>query len=195
MNIPVKVLVLDGHPDEHSLCRGLADAYAEGAEAAGHAVRRLDLRTLVFSPYLSHGYRARTELEPDLVAAQAAVSEAEHLVWVYPTWWGGPPALLKGFLDRALLPGFAFRHREGSKRSEGLLRGRSARLLVTMDAPSWYDRLVYGASSRRAMASAVLGYSGVRPVRTTVFDEIRWADPARRARMVEAARALGRRAA
>lgn len=191
----MNVLVLDGHPDDQSLCRALADAYARGAEEAGHDVRRLDLRALAFSPHLAHGYRARTELEPDLVRAQAAIADAAHLVWVYPTWWGGPPALLKGFLDRALLPGFAFRHREGSRRYEGLLGGRSARLLVTMDAPSWYDRLVYGASSRRAMAAAVLGFSGVRPVRTTVFDEIRWADAPRRTRFVEGARALGRRAA
>lgn len=191
--VRMKILVLDGHPDALSLCRGLADAYAEGARGGGHEVARLDLRSLAFSPNLAHGYRERTELEPDLLAAQRAIREAEHLVWVFPTWWGGAPALLKGFLDRTLLPGFAFRYREGSKRVDGLLAGRSARLLVTMDAPSWFDRLVYGASSRRAMARAVLGFCGVRPVRTSVFAEVRHAEDPRRKAWTEEVRALGAR--
>lgn len=191
--VRMKVLVLDGHPDAQSLCRGLADAYAEGARAGGHHVARLDLRALSFSPNLAHGYRARTELEPDLQAAQRAILEAEHLVWVFPTWWGGAPALLKGFLDRTLLPGFAFRYRDGSKRVDGLLAGRSARLLVTMDAPSWFDRFVYAGSSRRAMERAVLRFCGVRPVRTSVFDEVRYADEARRNTWTKAARTLGER--
>ena len=77
-----------------------------------------------------------------LQAAQAQIAWAGHLVWVYPTWWGAMPALLKGFIDRVFLPGFAFKHHQGSSRWDKLLAGRSAELLVTMDTPPWYYRWV-----------------------------------------------------
>ena len=86
------------------------------------------------------GYAQIQPLEPDLLDAQASITWAQHLVWVYPIWWGGLPALLKGFLDRIFLPGFAFKYRPNSALWDRLLTGRSAELLVTMDSPPWYYR-------------------------------------------------------
>ena len=103
-----RILVILGHPSESSLCAGLAQSYIEGARAAGAEVRLLALGALTFDPLLHAGYRGEQALEPDLQAAQAQITWAEHLVWVYPTWWGAMPALLKGFIDRVFLPGFAF---------------------------------------------------------------------------------------
>ena len=121
-----RILVILGHPANKSFCGALADSYVKGAEAAGNEVRLISLGNLSFDPVLHNGYATIQELEPDLVTAQAAITWAQHIVFVYPIWWGAMPALLKGFIDRVFLPGFAFKYREGSQFWDRLLSGRSA---------------------------------------------------------------------
>ncbi len=189
-----RVLVILGHPSDDSLCAALADAYAQGARSAGHEVRRLALGQLRFDPLLHHGYAAEQALEPDLVEARQAIVWAQHTVWVYPIWWGAMPALLKGFVDRTFLPGFAFRFREGRSLPEQLLVGRSAHLLVTMDTPPWYYRWVYRMPAHQQMKRTILGFCGFDPVDITSFGPVRSADAARRARWLAQAHACGARA-
>lgn len=188
-----RILVILGHPSADSLCAGLAQSYTDGARAAGAEVRLLALGALAFDPLLRAGYRGAQPLEPDLVAAQAHIAWAGHLVWVYPTWWGAMPALLKGFIDRVFLPGFAFRYRQGSSLWDRLLAGRSAELLVTMDSPPWYYRWVQHMPGHQQMKKTILEFSGIRPVRVHSFGPVRGADSARRARWLDRARALGLR--
>jgi NAD(P)H dehydrogenase (quinone) len=134
------ILVMLGHPRADSLCAALAEAYAEGAREAGLPVQLLRLGELDFDPVLRTARAGDQPLEPALVAAQQALLQARHLAFAYPVWWGTMPALLKGFLDRVLVSGFAYRYRSGSPLWDRLLAGRSAELLVTMDAPPWYYR-------------------------------------------------------
>jgi putative NADPH-quinone reductase len=188
-----RILILDAHPATGSLVGALAKSYLEGAQEAGHAVRARALRDMSFDPILHEGYRRVQELEPDLAGAQQDILWCEHLVIAYPTWWGQPPALLKGFLDRTFLPGFAFKYRENSSFWDRLLAGRSARVLVTMDAPPLYDGLFYGG--RRLMKRAVLRFCGFRPVRSSAFGSVKGSSDGARARWVEKARTLGERAA
>jgi putative NADPH-quinone reductase len=187
-----KVLVLHGHPDESSFCSALSRAYAAGARGAAAEVRELHLGALEFDPVLRAGYAKAPALEPDLLAAQEAMRWADHLVWSYPIWWGLPPALVKGFVERVFAPDFAFRRREGSLLPEALLKGRSARLLVTMDAPPWYYRWITGAPAHRAMSRATLGYCGVSPVRISEFGSVRGSSEAKRAAWLKVAGELGR---
>lgn len=177
----MSVLVVDAHPAAGSLCAALADAYAEEVGLEQAPARILRLRDLRFDPVLHGGYRADQPLEEDLREAQGLIEAARHLTFVYPSWWGTYPALLKGFLDRTLLPGFAFRMRRG-RGWDRLLAGRSARLIVTMDWPGWAFRLLQGAPGHRAMARSTLGFCGVAPVRITELDDVRGASPERRAR-------------
>ena len=188
-----KLVVILGHPDTASLGSALARAYVGGAEAAGAAVRTINLGELTFDPVLWHGYNQIQPLEPDLVDAQEAIRRADVLVFAYPTWWGAAPALLKGFIDRVFLPGFAFKYRENSRFWDRLLAGRSARLLVTMDTPHWYYRLVVGQPGHRMMRRAILGFSGVKPVRTSVFGAVRGSTEATREQWLAKARTLGER--
>ena len=187
--VPRRVYIVVGHPRPGSFCAALADAYADGARAAGCDVRLMRLGEIPFNPDLHHGYAQRTDLEPALADAQRDIEWCEHLVIAYPSWWGMPPALLKGFFDRVLLPGFAFRYREDSPRWDRLLRGRSARLLVTMDAPPWYDSLFYGG--RRVVKRAVLRFCGFAPVRDTAFGPVKSSTDRRRERWLATARRLG----
>ncbi len=187
------ILVLNGHPDPQSFCAALADAYVEGAKEAGADVRVLRIGELAFEPSLKFGYRQRTELEDDLLLAQESIRRADHLVFVYPTWWGAMPAVMKGFVDRVFLPGFAFKYRTGSALWDKLLTGKTARLLVTTDTPSWYNRLVYRKAGLRVMKQNILQFCGVTPVRTTEFGPVKPSSPERRAKWLEQARRLGER--
>ena len=189
-----KVLVILGHPQSDSLCASMARAYADGARQAGALVRCLNVGQLAFNPTLQ-GYHAAQPLEPDLEAAQADIAWARHLVWVYPIWWGAMPALLKGFIDRVFLPGYAFKYRKDSPWWDRLLAGRSAELLVTMDSPPWYFRWVTRMPGHHQMKKAILEFCGIRPVRVHSFGPVRSASTERLAQWVNAARQLGNRQA
>jgi len=188
-----KILVILGHPRKESLCGALATAYAESARAGGAEVRELALSELSFDPVLHMGYRAEQALEPDLAAAREAISWAEHLVFVYPTWWGGLPALIKGFIDRVFLPGFAFKYRKDSPWWDRLLAGRSARLLVTMDTPPWYYRWLYRMPGHNQMRRTILEFCGIRPVRISQFGPVRGSTNTRRDAWLETARQAARK--
>lgn len=189
-----KILVVLGHPRADSLCGALAQHYIDGAQAAGHEVRTLRVADLRFDPILYGGYQGEQPLEPDLVQARDAITWAQHLVWVYPIWWGGMPALLKGFIDRVFLPGFAFKYRRGSPLWDRLLTGRSAELLVTMDAPPWYFRLVNHMPGHHQMRKTILQFSGITPVRIHSFGSVKGSTPERRAAWLRKALKLGRSA-
>jgi NAD(P)H dehydrogenase (quinone) len=189
-----RILVILGHPSAESLCAGMAHAYADAARQAGAAVRFMAVGRLAFEPSFQ-GYGTAQPLEPDLAAAQDDIAWASHLVWVYPIWWGAMPALLKGFIDRVFLPGFAFKYRPGSSLWDKLLSGRSAELLVTMDSPPWYFRWVTRMPGHHQMKKAILEFCGIGPVRVHSFGPVRTASTQRLAGWVDAARALGARQA
>jgi len=188
-----RILVILGHPDSGSFCGALADAYEAGAKGAGHEVQRLSLGELAFDPVLHKGYAEIQPLEPDLLHAQEAITDAEHLVFVYPVWWGAPPALLKGFFDRAFLPGYAFRFRDASTTSwDRLLSKRSARLIVTMDTPPWYYRWVYRQPGHNQMKRTILDFCGIRPVSVSTLGPLKSSSAGERSRWLDNARNLGR---
>jgi len=188
-----KILVILGHPDTSSLNGVLAEAYSKGAQQAGCMVRRLNLGELKFDPILWRGYHKIQELEPDLIQAQELLLWADHLVFIYPNWWGTAPALLKGFFDRLLLPGFAFRYRPDSPLWDKLLTGRTAHLLVTMDTPSWYYRLFFHSPGHRAMKHTILGFCGVRVVQISEFAPVKRQKPGSIEKWIAKAQHLGTR--
>ncbi|MGL4629723.1 MAG: NAD(P)H-dependent oxidoreductase [Leadbetterella sp.] len=168
-----KILIINGHPDPESFCLALSNAYKNGAVSSGADIKELNIRDLNFNPNLQFGYRKRTELEPDLLKAQEYIRWADHLVWVYPVWWGSLPAILKGFIDRVFLPGFAFQKRENSVWWDKLLSGKTARIISTLDQPAWYYWLVYRQPSNNAMKKLTLEFVGIKPVKVTTIGPIR----------------------
>lgn len=184
----MRMAVICGHPRDGSLCEGLAEAYADAALAAGHPVKLLRLHELDFDPN-----ERGQPLEPSLEAVQQEILDADHLVFVFPVWWGSVPALLKGFLDRVFRPDFAFREREEGG-WDGLLGGRTADLLVTMDTPQWVFRTVLGAPAVRAVRDATLGFCGIKRARTILMGPVRGSTPATRSRWLDEAAQSGREA-
>jgi 1,4-dihydroxy-2-naphthoate polyprenyltransferase len=189
----MRILVVLGHPRSDSLCGALAAAVADGASAAGCAVETLRVGDLVFDGDVVERSPVHQALEPDLERTRALIEWADHLVLVYPNWWGTMPARLKGLLDRVLLPGFAFREQDGHY--YGLLGPRTAELVTTMDVPPLVYRWIQGAPGRRAMARATLGLCGIATVRATCFAPVSHVDRGTRQRWVQRAHARGRQLA
>jgi len=172
-----RVLVLNGHPSRGSLCAALAEEAAKAAGETGAEVRMRHLEDMTFDPDLTEGYRARKDLEPDLIAFQQDLTWCTTLVLVHPLWWGGPPAKLKGLFDRALLPGFAFAYVEGKPLPDKLLAGRTARVLVTTDTPVWFLWLVYRNAWLGALRRQILDFTGLKVTMMKAVGPIRGARP------------------
>jgi putative NADPH-quinone reductase len=188
-----KILILNGHPDERSFCNSLAQSYKIGAESAGAHCRLVNLFDLNFNPILNHGYRLVSELEPDLLKIQQEIRNADHMVMVYPNWWRTYPALLKGFIDRVFLPGFAFKYRKNSPFWDKLLKDKSARLIVTMDTPAWYYFLVNRSPGHNSMKKGILEFSGIKPVKISSFSPVRSSDEKKRTMWLAEVEKLGER--
>lgn len=191
MNTVKKILIINGHPDPESLCADLALSYKKGAERTNADCKLINLTDLKFDLNLHYGYRQRTELEPDLLNIQQDILDADHLVFIYPNWWGTYPALLKGFIDRVFLPKFAFKYRENSLLWDKLLTGKTARLIVTMDTPKWYYTLVYRNPGHHSMKKGILEFSGIKPVRITSFGPIKLSDEKKRQNWINKVEQLG----
>ncbi len=190
-----RILIVNGHPSKESLNFAIAEAYKKGATEGNSDIKEIIIRDLQFSPNLQYGYQKRTELEPDLLEAWEKIKWAEHLVFVFPIWWGGMPAIMKGFFDRLFLPGFAFQYKEDSVWWDKLLAGKSARIICTMDTPYWYFRLIYGNPAIRQIKRTILQFCGINPVSVTVFSPIRNIKEASIRKHIETAYQLGKKSA
>ena len=186
-----KILVILGQPQRHSYGGALMKAYTDGARTAGAEVKELYLGELKFDPLATPTLTHPTELEPDLESAQEAIKWADHLVFVYPIWWGTIPALLKSFIERTFLPGFAVNFREHSIWWDKLLTGKSARLIVTLNTPSWFYRWVLGRPGHSTMKKTILEFCGVKPVRITEIGPIKGSTEEKRKGWIEQVRGLG----
>lgn len=188
-----RILVLQGHPDPSAthLGHALADAYAEGAETAGHTVRRLDVAQLDF-PLLRSQHAWENEPAPEsLRSAQQDIEWAQHLVVLFPLWLGDMPALLKGFLEQVARPGFAFRGERTNPFMHKGLTGRSARVVVTMGMPAAVYRWVFRAHSVKSLERNILGFVGIAPIHHTLIGGVGGLSDAASRRWLAQMRRLG----
>jgi len=191
-----KILVILCHPDSNSFCGSITQAYINGAMDGDAEVRELKLGELKFDPVLWRGYNKIQELEPDLLKAQDLIRWSNHLVFVYPNWWGSMPALMKGFFDRVFLPGFAFKykHGEGSSIPDKLLTGRTAHLMVCMDTPGWYYRWVFHRPGHNQMKRTILEFCGIKVIKISEFAPIKGSSQTQREKWISLANELGAKA-
>lgn len=189
-----RVVIIQGHPDPAGghFCHALADAYAEGAGSAGHQVTRIDVALLDF-PWLRTKEAFEHDPVPDvLLPAQKAIGQADHLCIVYPLWLGTLPAILKAFLEQVFRPGFAFVL--GGRSWRRPLKGKSARIVVTMGMPVLVYRWYFGAHGLKSLERGILGFCGIAPIRESLLGMIEGASTARRVRWLDAMRRAGARA-
>lgn len=166
-----RILLIQGHPDtsDGHLCRALEEAYADGATAVGHALRRIDVALLEFPLLHSQREWESGQLPPTLKQAQDDIAWAQHIVFFFPLWLGDMPALLKGFLEQVARPGFAFAGEGKNPLAQKVLGGRSARVVVTMGMPALLYRWWFRAHSIKSLERNILGFVGIAPIRDTLI--------------------------
>ncbi len=145
----LKTLVVHCHPNPQSFSAALNAAACRALETAGHELRRIDLYAEGFDPVLSREEREAYLPNPGLIEIRVqphvdALRWAEHLVFVYPTWFYGPPAMLKGWLERVWLPGVAFLPppAKGKPAVAGLRHIKRLTVVTTGGAPWWWLKLI-----------------------------------------------------
>ena len=154
----MNALVVYCHPVEGSFCSAIRDAAVQGLQAAGHTVDVIDLAAIQFNPVMSTSewqtYQQGSGQIPDgLEHDVELIKNAEIIVFVYPTWWGGLPAQLKGWLERVMLPGTAFVFNDNNKVRPGLTNIRRIHIASTFGSPWLYVRFV-NDNGRRILARA-----------------------------------------
>jgi putative NADPH-quinone reductase len=155
----MNTVIIYCHPVEGSFCSAMRDAALRGLNAAGHDVDIIDLAADEFDPVMGtdewHVYMSRTGKVPtELERYVQLVRNAEKLVFIYPTWWSGVPAQLKGWFDRVLVPGVAFSFSEDGKVSPGLKHVQKMFVISTYGSPKLYVRLV-NDNGRRLISRAL----------------------------------------
>jgi len=188
-----QVLIINGHPDKESYNYALSEAYIKGANKTNSIISQINIAELEFNPNLQFGYRKRMELEPDLVKAIEKIKKADHIVWVFPMWWYGYPALMKGFIDRTFLPGITYQPVEGKAIPKKLLKGKSARIIITGDTPTWYNYLFMKSPAINQFKKGTLEFCGISPVKVTYITPIKNSSADDRAKWLEKIWMLGKK--
>jgi putative NADPH-quinone reductase len=164
------VCILQGHPHggERHLCHAIADAYADGAKAGGARVRRVDLGEMDIPLFRNPAEFGKPPAD-QIVAAQKAIKNSDHLVVIYPLWLGTMPAVVKAFFEQLCRNNFALEADAKGGWPRQQLKGKSARVIVTMGMPAAAYQLMFGAHGVRGFESSILGMSGIKPIRETLI--------------------------
>lgn len=190
-----RILILDGHPDADParFCHALADAYASGAIEGGHEVRRVRLCDLDFPTLTRREDWQGPSVPAAIVTVQQDITWAQHLVIVYPLWLGSMPARLKALFEQTFRPGYAFGQGERSI-GDGRMKGRTARIIVTMGMPALFFRGFYLSHSLEALRRNILAFVGIGPTRSSLVGNVEGLDDTALQRWLDKVAGLGRRA-
>ncbi len=184
------ILIINGNPKKESLSLALAKAYQKGAEASKAEVKIIHLADLNLPEYFKQDYIA--EDAEKVKEIQNDITSASHLVWVYPTWWYAPPALVKSFIEQVFTSGYAFKYKKNPYRVtwDSYLTGKTAHIISTMDAPPFFYRL-FVKNPGGKMMKHFLKFVGIKPIRQTYFGSVKLSKPETRAKWIQKIEQLG----
>lgn len=189
-----RVLVIAGHPDRAARHLGdaFAEAYADGVRDAGGEVRLIRLAELDFPLLRSPDDFLTAPDIPAINEARESILWAQHIALLFPLWLGSAPALVRAFFEQVARGGFVAETAAAGWKPR--LRGKSARIIVTMGMPALTYRTFFGGHGVQSWKKSILGFSGVAPIRTTLFGAIGAIGEAEIKRRIAHVRMLGRNA-
>lgn len=188
----MNVLIILGHPRTDSFCAALSERYKVGAAAAGAAIKTVVVSQLQFEKNVVVAEPENQYFENDLVTVKKDILWADHLVFIFPTWWGSMPGILKSFIDRVFTPNFAFNEKRKWE-YEKLLSGKTAQLIITMDTPVFVYRFIYKAPGQNLLANATLKFCGVSPVRAKLISPVKYASAEQKEKWLDETEQMGKR--
>ncbi|PFM62808.1 NADPH dehydrogenase [Bacillus cereus] len=170
----MNVLIIYAHPSPSSFNASILEHVQKGLQETNHSVTLLDLYKEQFDPVLVFNEeKKRRDLlhEEETKRYRELVQKADTLLFIYPIWWWGMPAILKGFIDRIFVAGFAYKY-EGVL-PKGLFKGKKAWVINTLDSPLWYVALLYRSADWIMMKRGVLRFCGIRNIKRSVFQSVK----------------------
>jgi NAD(P)H dehydrogenase (quinone) len=169
----MNVSVILAHPRAGSFSHAIAEAAVAALRGNGHAVAFHDLYRERFDPILPAGEEGRGAALPTEIARHCAeIAAADGIVIVHPNWWGQPPAILKGWVDRVIRPGCAYRFEDGDNGDGvpvGLLQARAAVVFNTGNTPWEREVKVFGDPLETLWKNCIFGLCGVVTVHRELF--------------------------
>lgn len=181
----MNISVILGHPRPGSFNHAIASTVKEVAEKNGHTVVLHDLCAEGFDPLLPAAELSKgAPLPPDVKTHIAEIRKADGIVIVHPNWWGQPPAVLKGWVDRVLRMGEAYEFRVGDNGEGvpvGLLKARKALVFTTSNTPKEREREVFGDPLEALWGKCVFPFCGVNDVERRNFEVVVASTPEERA--------------
>lgn len=170
----MKISVILSHPDKESFNHAIAQTAVEALEENGHQVFFHDLHEENFDPILPSAERERNVLLPDSIATHCdEISAADGIVIIHPNWWGQPPAMLKGWVDRVIRPGVAYEFvgdDKGEGVPNGLLNADSAIVFNTSNTETQREIDVFGDPLESIWRNCIFDLCGVKNFHRKMFN-------------------------
>ncbi|BDH60251.1 NAD(P)H dehydrogenase (quinone) [Lysinibacillus sp. PLM2] len=169
----MNVLVIYTHPNHQSLCYSFLQKVIEGSEKNPKIteLQVLDLYEEQFQPALQFNKQKRRRdmhLDAEMERYRKQISWADKVVFIYPIWWGRPPAMLLGYIDQVFAANFAYKFKNGLL-PDGLLKGKSAVCISTMRGPTFYPRLLLHNAHQVLMKKGLFKFTGMKKVKFFEF--------------------------
>lgn len=192
----MNILVVLGHPDAGSFNHAIARAVCRALRTKGHQVVFHDLCAEGFEPALRGQEIPEDGVVPRCIQQHCEeLGAAEGIVIIHPNWWGQPPAVLKGWIDRVFRPGIAYRFREGDSGEGvpvGLLRARAVVVINSSNTPEAREQAVFGDPLELIWKRCIFDLCGVRQVYRRTFGVVVTSTPEQRAQwLIEAQELAG----
>jgi len=180
----MKISVILGHPKKGSFNHAIAQAVVDALHKNLHEVFYHDLYDERFDPILDHGEMFKEcRLSPAIKLYCKEISGSDAIIIVHPNWWGQPPAILKGWIDRVLRPGVAYDFLDGNNGEgvpKGLLRAKTALIFNTSNTPSHREMKVFGDPLSALWEKCIFNLCGVKDVRRKMYNVIVASTPKQR---------------
>ncbi len=172
----MKILVILGHPKQGSFCHAIGGTVLNALKEQGHEVLFHDLYEEKFDPVLHQDEIPKDARVPPAVQRYCdEIANADGIVVIHPNWWGQPPAILKGWIDRVIRPGVAYEFLVGDSGEgvpKGLLKAKAAIVFNTSNTEAKRERKVFGDPLETLWKNCIFGLCGIRNVHRTTFGVI-----------------------
>jgi len=188
------ICIIDGHPDpsQSRFIHALCDAYFDAAINADHEVSRINIASHDFAPL---GSKAGFEMEPDdpiLLGERSKLAAADHVVLMFPLWLGSMPAATRAFFEQSARASFFLDVRDSANKwPQRMMKGKSARVVVTMGMPSLAYKLLFGSAALKAIEKGLFGISGFKPIKHTILGSVDGVSDSKRESWLAEMRKLG----
>ncbi|RLD40525.1 MAG: flavodoxin family protein [Bacteroidetes bacterium] len=189
----MNVLIINGHPGKDTFNHALANAFKKGAQKTSVSLKTLEVNDMKLRLDMT-GFNKEKAIPENILKAQGMIAWADHLVWIYPTWWSTMPAMLKAFFEQVFISGFAFEYKQSTQvvKWDKFLKGKSAQIISTMDSPPWYYKLFVGDPGFKTVKD-IMNFCGIKPVKRTYFGSVKVSTEKQRQKWLDKAEQLGRK--